>query len=206
MLYWGFKMLNGWIKVRGKDKQIKVKIPISEEERRKGLNGYRGGDPLVYTYCCPKFFVFVGCEDRPIDIGFAVLDKGLSFRITQVIHGLAPKMEVSGYGILVIETENGGFRYFGLHAGLNLEISIDHLNHKTNLATLLSRKARATLTDLDLDLEMAKEFFMQGFRGEELREALESLGITGERFVRVMEKLKNIIKEWDYKLNMEVLR
>lgn len=178
-----------------KAERYEVLIPVSEEERTEGMDKHKG--PLVYVYCCEKDLVFRGCKEKIIDIAFAN-KKGSSFRIVKVVHSLPPLETVEGRGYAVIEAEEGWMKRNGFGVGDEFELSVEFLNAKVNAAYLIGRRAqreRGPVRVDDVDYEVAKEIFMLGFRGEELREALRSLGLTDERIDAIEQRLFEEFKE-----------
>jgi hypothetical protein len=183
--------MNDGILRMGKSR-INIVYAVSEEERRNGLDSVKGW--LVYAYCCPKFVGFRGCRDRAIDIAFALREGG-HFVNKQVIHGLPPNEEIRSIANVVIEAEEGEFAKVGLWAGSKFELSVRNRDSWENIAFLMGR--RGDKEKVDVDLEIAKEIYMYGFRGEHLIEALKALGITGKRLENVLGKLREEVKKLD---------
>jgi hypothetical protein len=208
-------MNEGLLRVVGKRDVYKAVFLFESDERRRGNLDVLDDSFVVYAYCCPRLLIFKSYDDRAIDIAFLRKDFQNNLYARQVVHCLPPGQVTHGLGQIVVEGSEGSFLRAGINAGVRFEMSVKNMGRWADLRYVLGGNRRrfrkdsgiqrsvsnvgrvAADREIDVDLEVAKEIFMYGFRGKELVEALRALGITGERLEKVLEKLKEEVKSWD---------
>ena len=117
-------MMQGYLIVG--DKKIEALYTVTENERTGGLNVIRPKDKvLVFSYCCPSYAGFKGCEDRNIDIAFCK-HEGSTFRVVKMVSPLAAQKIVAVDNVTtVIEGEEGYLTgVLGLRTGSEFKLSV----------------------------------------------------------------------------------